>query len=355
MKRRKGQDCFGLSTGITFTSFLGAFVLLVMMSAASTYAAEEFIDLRSFRIIQYPLPGQLGIADWIMNSDGSSVSPGINNVPSIFLGDTDVSNSIVEFDLLAHSSDGALGFVWGWQSYGEFNSLGWDSVSFPDKMLSSGKHTGSSHPFNPDDYTGWTGLASPIEMPWDNETKYHVKLTFVPGDTKITISEGSKYIASFTITDTTYSNGRFGFCTHSGASVTFSNLTIKPAEPNPPIIDIKANGNDDELIVSPEDNVRIEIGLYPDVHNGVPADWWVVKEIHGGFFPIQFSYVYVHPAGWREGIAPLLQAPLTVVDGEVVYDGPLPKGEYTFHFVIDDNMDGFPDGTWSDSVRVIVE
>ena len=107
--------------------------------------------------------------------------------------------------------------------------------------------------------------------------------------------------------------------------------------------------------VSSEDNVRIEINLDPDIYDGVPADWWIVKEIHGGFFPIQFSYVYIYPAGWREGIAPLCQAPLEVVDGEVVYDGTLPKGEYTIHFVIDDNMDGFPDGTWADFVSVVVE
>jgi hypothetical protein len=329
-----------------------------MMCAASAYADEEHVDLNSFRILQYPLPGQLGIAEWIVSSDGLSVSPGIDNVPSIFIGDTDVSNSIVEFDFVAHASSGALGFVWGWQSYGDFYSLGWLGLcdSYPDNMLTSSMHTGSFHPFNPDDSTGWTLLdPNPIERAWDNETEYHVKLTFVPGDTKITISEDGRYIASFATTDMTYSNGRFGFITHSGASATFSNLTIKPVDPNALLIDIKANGNDDVLIVSSEDNVCIEIHLDPDIYEGLPADWWIVKEIHGGFFPIQFSYVYIHPAGWREGIAPLLQAPLEVVDGEVVYDGLLPKGDYTFHFVIDDNMDGFPDGTWADSVSVVVE
>ena len=355
MKRRKTRDGFVWSTKAAFRMFLGFVASFVMMSATSTYADEEYVDLSSFRILQYPLPGQLGIADWVVSNDGSSVSAAIDNVPSVFIGDTDVSNSIVEFDFVAHSTDGNFSFVWGWQGYGEFYSMGWCNLCTPF-LLCASMHAGSSHPFNPDDHTGYTILGPDCsETTFDNEAAYHVKLAYVPGDTKITISEGSRYIESFTITDTTYSQGRFGFVTYAGASVTFSNLTIKPIDADAPSIDIKANGNDDALIVFPEDNVCIEINLDPGIYDGVPADWWIVKEIHGGFFPIQFSYVYVYPAGWRQGIAPLRQAPLEVVDGEVVHDGPLPKGEYTFHFVIDDNMDGFPDGTWADSVSVIVE
>ncbi|MBN2313029.1 MAG: hypothetical protein JXM79_03805 [Sedimentisphaerales bacterium] len=130
---------------------------------------------------------------------------------------------------------------------------------------------------------------------------------------------------------------------------------FNPSNPIGKFIDIKANNSDGPVTVSSEENVRIAISLYPGNLEGSNVDMWIVEEIHGSFFPIYLSYVNVYPAGWRVGIAPMLQIPLTNIEREIFLDEPLPTGKYTFYFVVDDNMDGFADGTWSDSVTVIVE
>jgi hypothetical protein len=119
-------------------------------------------------------------------------------------------------------------------------------------------------------------------------------------------------------------------------------------------LDIKANGQDGPITVTPSDPVSIEISLNPGHKAGENADWWIVA--HTPFAPPSDWYSYVYPAGWMPGINLCVQTPLFDLSPYEVLDMTLPVGNYIFYFGIDD-PDGAATGPWwgLDSVEVTVQ
>lgn len=84
--------------------------------------------------------------------------------------------------------------------------------------------------------------------------------------------------------------------------------------------------------------VNLTVSLGPGQLTGQMADWWIYAETPDGVF----SWTY--PDGWAAGFSPL-QLPLIDVPPFTLWDSGLPEGEYTFHFGIDENVDGNRDMT----------
>ncbi|MBU0733433.1 MAG: right-handed parallel beta-helix repeat-containing protein [Proteobacteria bacterium] len=123
---------------------------------------------------------------------------------------------------------------------------------------------------------------------------------------------------------------------------------------NSPELDIKANGSNGPLSVSPGTPVSVTINLAPGDKAGENADWWIAT--HTPFAsPIDW-YSYVYPAGWMPGINLCAQAPLFALSAFEVLNMTLPVGDYTFYFALDD-PDGAATGPWwgMDSVEVTVQ
>jgi hypothetical protein len=118
-------------------------------------------------------------------------------------------------------------------------------------------------------------------------------------------------------------------------------------------LDIRANGSDGPITVSPSTPVAIDISLNPGDEAGVDAEWWIVVQSPLGIFWHYYSYVY--PSGWVPGIDRCIEMPLTHLGSTNVLNMPLPPGTYRFFFVLDDQIDWIPDGKWMDSVNVTVE
>ena len=121
---------------------------------------------------------------------------------------------------------------------------------------------------------------------------------------------------------------------------------------NPPVADIKVNGQDNPVAITSNDSISVTVGLTPGSRAGQMADWWVAAyESRWGWF----SYVYAM-RNWTSGIAPCVQAGLFNLSPAVeVFNGKLPAGIYDFHFAVDSNADGQPTGTWRDTVKVTVQ
>ena len=117
--------------------------------------------------------------------------------------------------------------------------------------------------------------------------------------------------------------------------------------------DIKANGSDNPITVTPADSVSIRISLDPGQRNGATADWWIA--VNTSFDPPACWYTYVYPTGWSQGINRCIQTKLFELNSLQVMNMALPKGNYTFYFAID-NPDGLATGPWwgIDSVQVRV-
>ncbi len=125
------------------------------------------------------------------------------------------------------------------------------------------------------------------------------------------------------------------------------------ADSNPPVPDIKANGQDGPITVSAGDAVSITVGLNAGSRSGQKADWWVytyATSILNNF------YSYVYATGWFGGVIPCVQTPLFDVSPSFeVFNGSLAAGSYVLYFGVDNNADGLPDLTWLDTVKVEVQ
>lgn len=119
-------------------------------------------------------------------------------------------------------------------------------------------------------------------------------------------------------------------------------------------VQVKANGQDGHITVTPSDPVSIEISLNPGEKAGQNADWWIA--VNTSFAsPIDW-YSYVYPAGWMPGINLCVQAPLFDISQFEILNTILPLGNYIFYFAVDD-PDGAAIGPWwgLDWVEVTVQ
>ena len=123
-------------------------------------------------------------------------------------------------------------------------------------------------------------------------------------------------------------------------------VTLNAGGPTP---DIKANGSDGPLTVSPSTPVSITGSLDPGDQAGQNADWWVYADTPFG------QYSYVHPSGWQPGLIRTIAAPLFALPSTEILNRTLPAGDYVIYFAVDDNADGILDETWYDSVEVTVQ
>ncbi|MCF8142967.1 MAG: hypothetical protein K9N21_03505 [Deltaproteobacteria bacterium] len=119
--------------------------------------------------------------------------------------------------------------------------------------------------------------------------------------------------------------------------------------------DIKANGSDLPITVSPTNVVSITVTLDPSYDAGREADWWIA--VRTSFDPPLGWYTFVYHKGWGTGIAPCFQEPLfTLSQPYEALNNPLPEGDYVFYFGVDP-LDAAPLGPWwgLDSVAVKVQ
>ena len=195
----------------------------------------------------------------------------------------------------------------------------------------------------------------------------------IGGNAKISISrEGGKTGTFETIVGSTKNDGRYNW-TVTGPNSVNCMLKIVPLDdptkrttqglfsigtvPAMCSVDIKANDSDTTITVSPSTPISIDISLDPGDEAGLNAELWIVVQQKWQFGMFQQSqyYAYVYPMGWQAGIYPCIVMPLSELSSINVLTSTLPIGEFEFFFLIDDNVDGIPDGTWMDSVKVTVQ
>jgi probable HAF family extracellular repeat protein len=117
--------------------------------------------------------------------------------------------------------------------------------------------------------------------------------------------------------------------------------------------DIKANGSDLPITVSPTDVVSITVTLDPSSDAGREADWWI--SVHTSFDSSLDWYTFVYGQGWQSGITPCLRGPLfTIAQPYEALSSPLPVGNYLFVFGVD-SPDAAPSGPWWGLDTVAVE
>jgi hypothetical protein len=105
-----------------------------------------------------------------------------------------------------------------------------------------------------------------------------------------------------------------------------------------PVPDIKANGSDGPVTLSPSEALSVTIALDPGTQGGGHADWWIAASSPFGW------YHYGVTGGamsWLPGLSFTYQGPLFAIPGFQVLNIPQPlPGTYVFYFGIDMNANG---------------
>lgn len=102
------------------------------------------------------------------------------------------------------------------------------------------------------------------------------------------------------------------------------------------VVNIAVNGSDGPATVPASQPVSVKVSVHPEAGAAAPQEWWLCCESPLGWF----SYVY--GKDWVAGIQPSWVNPQVPIDNLEVLNGPLPKGDYTFHFALDSRVDGRP-------------
>ena len=106
-------------------------------------------------------------------------------------------------------------------------------------------------------------------------------------------------------------------------------------------LDIKANGLDGLIVVSPITPLSINISLDPGNKAGQNADWWVVEATPSG----AINYYDLYTTSMVPGFLPTYQGPLFGFgSAQLLNSSDLAIGTHVFCFAVDLNMDGVLNG-----------
>ena len=118
-------------------------------------------------------------------------------------------------------------------------------------------------------------------------------------------------------------------------------------------LDIRANGSDGPITVSPSTPIAIKISLNSGAKMGDAADFWIA--VHTPFNPPGNWYSYGLSGVWMPGLHMCAQMALFDFTGFQLLNGVLPSGSYTFYFGVNDPIQSIFSPWWGmDSVEVNV-
>ena len=107
--------------------------------------------------------------------------------------------------------------------------------------------------------------------------------------------------------------------------------TIDPAP------DIKANGSNGPLSISPGTPVSVTVSLNPGSYDAQNADWWVAESTPSG----TFNHYNLSTGSMVPGLSPTHQGPLfSLGTTQLLNSSDLTAGTHTFYFAVDLNMNG---------------
>ena len=117
---------------------------------------------------------------------------------------------------------------------------------------------------------------------------------------------------------------------------------------DPPIPDIKIDGDDGPISIPSSKVIDMTISLQPGALNGVTQDWWIVAHKGGGGV---FSWVYTIPWHWTNGLQKAHRGPLFALNSYNLRHGTIPQGTWTIEFAVDD-PNYFYEKTYMDFIEV---
>ena len=196
------------------------------------------IDLSNWQMIQYELNYQPD-ASWDLQPGNTSVLQTVNSDASLFVSDFDAVGQEIRGTWRVETSgdDDFMGFVFGYQGRGQYYLFDWKQVdqSFQGDFADAGmslkivEMPAGSDPTQDDLWptVGSPNVTVPLhnEIPWVEFTDYEFVLNWTPGNIEITVLEGGQVLEHWTLADSTYTSGLFGFYNYSQGDVLYQGFT----------------------------------------------------------------------------------------------------------------------------------
>ena len=220
------------------------FAVMVAFCTVSFAANTQQMDLSKWESVQLTNTGDA--PNWKLDSSKTSVTQTNNSRPSVLLGDIQCVNSKVEgsFSVDSTNDDDFIGFVFGYKDSGHFYLFDWkqtdqydtQKITFAKKgMCVKLVNTGSSL-VNKELWDSSGGDKIKVlyrnDIAYEDNTIYNFTLNFTgKGIFNIVVKQGDIVLDDITITDNTYTSGKFGFYNYSQEMVTYKGFTLVELPP----------------------------------------------------------------------------------------------------------------------------
>jgi hypothetical protein len=219
-----------------------ATILLLSLTAGATRVAALETDLSTWTVVQYEHNSQPD-ASWVLSESNTVATQVVDADPSILLSDFTIENTeiIGTWRVNTASDDDLFGFVFGYQSRCAFYLFDWkksaqqSGPTFGFADIGMSVKVINTCPDDPGGLDLWQTPPTPgplirhNQIPWVAFTTYQYRLIFSPGVFSIEVTRLSDDVVleSWTIEDSTYLTGQFGFYNSSQTQVVYAEFTIE--------------------------------------------------------------------------------------------------------------------------------
>ena len=190
-------------------------------------------------------------AIWILEEEGKAARQLLNGKPSILLSDFIFENSRIEGTMRVSDGDNDnIGFVFGFQNALKYYRVIWrkgDPAEQDQGMRI--QLVNLDTPIGEGEIVAFPG-SSFVNLyrnfiPWAPEVDYKYVLDVSPGEFTVTVSsEPDGILDSFTLNDSTFTTGRFGFTNDSQANLLYRNLRLGTVSERTYVYDVEATDPD---------------------------------------------------------------------------------------------------------------
>lgn len=210
----------------------------------------EIIFLGDGSVVQFA-PGSSGgcqsDANWILDPTGTQLDQLFNADPSIYLTSQESGQRTIRGRLRSGAAPDFMGFVFGYQDPGHFYLFDWKktSASWCGGSTDLGMRLRVVNVLSGTEPTiaelwGTPSSANITELiendlPWLSGVQYEFDLSFQPGQIDIEIRDPGGVIESWSVADSTYTDGLFGAYINSLQDVAFGPFDVVVQPPTCPV------------------------------------------------------------------------------------------------------------------------
>jgi hypothetical protein len=212
------------------------------------------IDVSGWQVVQYEQNSQPD-AKWVVAADGFSVRQTVNADASMLISDFETDDLAIEgtWTMSTSSDDDFVGFVFGYRDRGHFELFDWKGATqtYEGTQALVGmtlKHVAAPPPVTEplqltvDDLWATVGTTSVIPMsaegaalhnavPWAKNKPYRFAFESHAGSFRLSVHDGETLLVDWSVHDSTYTSGKFGFYNFSQAPVQYETFTRRATPP----------------------------------------------------------------------------------------------------------------------------